>query len=129
MHTPGGNARWLKRFSIIAVAVLAIIVAFVLYFIPTDASRLKSAIEQRLPPTTKRQVVKSWLTSEQIPFDTVDHLEDTIGHQNVLECVGLRDDALGSTIRARQGLTFVYFFFDRSDKLIKYWVDDGRNAL
>jgi hypothetical protein len=123
------NARSLKRFGIVAVAVLAIIAALVLVFSPTDANRLKSEIEQRFPPTTKRQIVESWLASERITFDTVDHLGDTIGDKTVLEIERLTDDALGPTIRARQGLIFVYFFFDRSNKLIKYWLDDGRNAL
>jgi hypothetical protein len=129
MDTSGVNVGLLKRFGIVAVAILAITGAIVLVFSPTDASRLKSVIEQRFPPTTKRLIVESWLASERITFYTLDHLGDTVGNKTVLEIVGLREDALGPTIRAHQGLIYVYFFFDRSDGLVKYWLDDGRNAF
>ena len=94
MRALGVNVRSLKRFSIVTVAVLAIIATLVWIFGPTDASRLKSAIEQRFPPGTRRQPVETWLTAEHITFDAIDHVGDTIGQWNVLEFVGLTDDAL-----------------------------------
>jgi hypothetical protein len=108
--------------------------------------KIEQAVHENVPPGATRAQVEAWIDS--IPSDSTcrvyhdyfnfdiapfrDHL-DTIGNQTVVELSGLPRDQVKSMVRAPfaganvdliwGGRVTVYFFFDRNDRLLGYFMD------
>ena len=98
---------------------------------------VESDIAAATPPGSTRTEVKRWLDSRHLrsAFLRADSRMDGMGYDNVATRAHLDYEQLSGCLRARIGRSisfrpagiYIYFFFDKNDRLVKTsteWIDD-----
>jgi hypothetical protein len=145
MAARGLRSKWLWAFFILLITLFLF-----LFYSPSNGpktpmtlGRAEQLFKEVNRPGQSREDVQAWLSSRGILYDVLNRREDTtykgwwmdvLGHQTVAECAGLNVDDVYSVIRvyypdARRtwvGHTeiTVYWFFDRTGRLLRQWANE-----
>ena len=105
---------------------------------PTLPEQLTQELDERFPKGTTRRTIEAWLKTQPTRIEKTHPFHRAIGGKSIDEIAGVEISDVEYTLLATFDETrwvicdyeiSVYMFFDKDDRLIKYWIGEFHNAL